>query len=177
MAGAWYTDSVNHTDDDPRIQTLIGEAFKAIVATGAPANVIAAVSLGYSIRVNEILGTPESAPGKIELTPALETVIRETVARTVAASEQARGRAKNDPATIRVNVKVGDRRTSVTLARSTFADVTVLKGSPALAKLLVQQVADELPADGVVNRSEWIDKQLNNHLLLGHVDAALTSRH
>jgi hypothetical protein len=162
--------------DDPRTKALIGSAFIALVETGANAQAVAGASLAFANKVKEILGTHDQGLVSVELTPAVQAVIQETVARTVAASDQARGRVKKEPKKVRVNVNIFGKRTSVALPSTMVATLAQLKGSQSEAKLVVQEIANRLP-DAVTNRSEWVDEQLHHYLLLNQGGIDEVSRH
>ena len=76
----------------------------------------------------------------------------------------------------RLNVRVSGKRTMVCIRKDTLEQLIKAKGSLAEAKVVIQAVAQNVPAD-IENRSAWIETRLLSLISFGTEATQNAPRH
>ena len=147
------------------VALIVGEAIKVLVETGADAQVVGKFSMEFPARAATAMSTTTTSP---EL--QIEQIIAATVQRTIEAMGHSAQRIRKGATIKRINVTVGGKRTSVSVSNTALDDVVRIKGSTAGARALMQQFMDAAPP-GTPSKSEWVDSQLLNFVLLNSAAA------
>lgn len=152
--------------DDSRLDTLVGEALRAIVESGADAAFIGAFAASHRQRVAQILGVAEK-PADV----AAGVDLVELVERVVTELEERRASRPRKP---KFNLEVAGRRTSVSLSTASLQLLQASKVSPRQARSILESLAATCPARPQTSRSTWVETHLQAALEMATTEATTT---
>jgi hypothetical protein len=145
---------------DPRGKHLLGEAVRLLVQSGVTGAAISDFISEYSSVIEATFSAPPE-PATPDIRAQMKEALKEALLELApAARKNAEGRRKQ------VSVYIaGAKKTTVFVRRDLLENAAVLVGSEKQARQLVNELANSKPEDQV-NRSAWVEEQLQHHLLL-----------
>jgi RNA 3'-terminal phosphate cyclase len=154
---------------DPRGKHLLGEAVRLLVQSGATGAAIADFISDYS-NILEATLAPSPADTQPDMKAQMKEALKEALLELAPPAQRTRSDLRK-----RVYVHVAGAKTSLSLRKDMFERTVEAVGSQAKVQELVQEFANSKP-DGVVNRSAWVDEQLQHHLLLIKAESNLSGK-
>lgn len=162
-----------HDDiDNRKLNAIVGAAIKALADSGADDEVVGAFAVAHRMKVATILGQPVEALHP----PDLLAIVKQAVIETIGTSTRVGSTKTGEDRAGRFNVMIQGRRTSITISQSTVAEIVQSKGNKKQARALMQEIANQLPAD-VTNRSSWVEERLIAFLKFDAHPYATVQRH
>jgi hypothetical protein len=151
LALATNSDSVQQ-----QIDSIVGEAIKGLVESGADAAFVGAFAARHRAAVSKILGATEagdSAP------PDLLELVAKGARLALEQAGLVKNKSRDGSTARRISVMVAGKRTTVSVATPLMQQLVEARGDEARAIQLVQDIAKNAPADAK-NRSAWLSERL-----------------
>ena len=150
-----------------QLNAIVGAAIQAMAEAGVSAQHLGAFAASYRIQVEKILGNATTL-GEPDLLGLVKTAVREVMADSVPDPRKAET-GRSAEAVRRIYVRIGERRTSVSIPADVYAAVVAREaGSTRKAARWIESVAQQAPED-VDNRSAWIVEQMRAMHALGEI--------
>lgn len=144
-----------------------------LAEVGASAEVIGAFAGRFPGKAHDLICGAQGGTQEVDL----EKVIHSMMTKVIREAGLLSGPVNKTPGRITVNVLAGGRRTSVKIRPELHARMLEVAGGPEGAKKVIQGFLESGPAD-VVNRSAYVNDQIQSYLLLSSADREMgVSRH
>jgi hypothetical protein len=151
---------------DPRGKHLLGEAVRLLVQSGVTGGAITDFINDYSDVVQSTLAATPPAAG--DLKEQMKEALKEVLQELAPPAQRGRQGLRKQ-----VGVYINGARTSLSLRKDLLDSTAAAVGGEKQARKLVDELANTKPAE-LVNRSAWVESQLQHRLLLIKAESTLS---